>query len=114
MKKIFFPVILIIFVILGFLIWKNTNKAASTKTACQVSQMVYYYTDTCTVCRKVKQEGTIEKIQALGVKVDKINANVGPLRHKFSYVPTFVIKDQIISGYKDFPQLKQLLGCPAQ
>ena len=113
MKKIFFPIVILVLVgLIGIFFLKNRTQSNNQfKTSCAVAEMVYYYTDTCVVCKKVKEEGTIEKIQALGVKVDKINANVGPVRHKFTYVPTFIIKDQVISGYKDFSQLKQLLGC---
>jgi hypothetical protein len=113
MKKIFFPILVLFLVVfIGIFFLKNKTVSNQPKTACSVYEMVYYYTDACAVCNKVKQEGTIEKIEALGVKVDKINANIGPVRHKFSSVPTFVIENQTMSGYKDLNQLKQLLGCP--
>jgi len=115
MKKIFFPILVLFLVVfVGIFFLKNKTVSSQPKTACSVSEMIYYYTDTCIVCKKVKEEGTIEKIEAFGIKVDKINANIGPVRHKFSSVPTFVIGNQAVSGYKDLNQLKQLLGCPAQ
>ena len=84
----------------------------NVSSQCQVQEMTFYYLDQCGWCQKVKSEGTIDKIEALGVKVNKINAAIGPIRHKFEGVPTFVINDKIYSGYKTFEELSELLGCP--
>jgi len=89
----------------------NKNPKISNQTQCKFNELTFYYLDQCSWCQKVKSEGTIEKIEALGVKVNKINADIGPVRHKFGGVPTFVINDKVYSGYKTFEELSELLEC---
>lgn len=91
---------------------KSPNFSANTQ--CQVKEMTFYYLDQCSWCQKVKNEGTISKIEKLGIKVKKINAAVGPIRHKFEGVPTFVINEKVYTGYKIFDELRDLLGCPKE
>jgi len=50
----------------------------------------------------------------LGVKINKINAAVGPVRHKFQSVPTFVINGKVYEGYKTFEEIKELLDCSVE
>lgn len=95
----------------GYFLVKPQPKLQSN-TQCQVKQITYYYLDTCEVCKEVKKENVIEKLEKLGIKVQKINAAIGPIRHQFKTVPTFVINDKVYSGYKTFEELNQLLGCP--
>lgn len=78
---------------------------------CKIKEITFYYLDGCGWCQKVKSEGTISKLEELGVKVTKINAAIGPIRHQFEGVPTFVIDDKVYSGYKTFDELKELLSC---
>ncbi len=73
-------------------------------------EIIFYYLPTCEWCQKVESEGTIEKIEQLGFKVNKINAAVGPIRHKFEGVPTFVIEGKVYTGYRTFEEIKELLG----
>lgn len=49
-----------------------------------------------------------------GVKIKRINANIGPVRHRFRDVPTFVIDEKVYSGYKTFDELKELLSCSSK
>lgn len=79
---------------------------------CKTSQMIFYYLDTCSACQEFKKSGTIEKLEKLGVKIQKVNAATGPIRHKFETVPTFVIGDNIYSDALSFEQLSKILGCP--
>ena len=88
---------------------ENQNNIASQ---CDVKEIIFYYLTTCEWCNKVKSEGTIEKIEALGIKVKKVNAAIGPIRDKFEGVPTFVINKKVYTGYKTFDEIKQLLYCP--
>ncbi len=115
MKKIFL-IILIISILIGsfWLVNKyfrqpNQNNPISE---CEVKEITFYYLETCEWCNKVKSEGTLEKIEKLGIKVNKINAAIGPIRDKFQGVPTFVINEKVYSGYKTFEELKELLRCP--
>jgi len=95
----------------GWLFLKYPDSSSNLSSQCQAKEMIFYYLDTCRWCQKVKSEGTIDKIEALGVRVNKINADIGPIRHKFTGVPTFVINEKIYSGYKTFEELMDLLGC---
>jgi len=90
----------------------NKNPKISDQTQCKFNELTFYYLDSCGWCQKVKSEGTIGKIEALGVKVNEINAAVGSIQHKFETVPTFVINEKVYSGYKTFEELKELLVCP--
>jgi len=91
---------------------KKTQEASSQTSVCQVKEITFYYLDGCEWCNKVKAEGTIEKIEQLGIKVTKINAAIGPIRHKFQGVPTFVINGKVYEGYRTFDEIKELLACP--
>jgi len=110
--KTTFLAILIIGLIAGvWIVIRQPNSPSNSSSQCEIEEMTFYYLDTCGLCQKVKSDGTIDKIEALGVKVNKINAAVGPIRHKFEGVPTFAINDKVYSGYKTFEELKELLGC---
>lgn len=78
---------------------------------CEFKEMIFYYLDSCSFCQKVKNEGTISKIEELGIKVNQINAQVGPVEHPVTGVPAFIINGKVYSGYKTFEQVKELLGC---
>lgn len=90
---------------------KNNIKTAKIETQCEINKMVFYYLDSCSWCQKVKNEKTISKLESLGVKVEQIKADIGPVRHQFKGVPTFVINENIYTGYKTFEELKELLKC---
>ncbi len=117
MKKIV-GFILVAAVLVGGIIWiaktnsKKAPEASSQSTACQIKEITFYYLDGCEWCNKVKAEGTIEKIEQLGIKVNKVNAAIGPIRHKFQGVPTFVIGGKVYEGYRTFDEIKKLLVCP--
>jgi hypothetical protein len=112
MKKILF-IILIIAVLIGGFWWFSKNREESGPISeCQVKEITFYYLDNCVFCNKVKDEGTIDKIEQLGVKVNKINAAVGPIDHQFTGVPTFVITGKVYEGYRTFEEIKALLKCP--
>ncbi|MFH0791596.1 MAG: Fe-S-containing protein [bacterium] len=115
MKKILLIVLIIGVLASGFwLVSKYLKKPDLTDqtSKCAVKEITFYHLKNCEWCNKVKSEGTIEKIEQLGIKVNKIDAAVGPIRHKFEGVPTFIINDQVYTGYKTFEELKGLLNCP--
>jgi len=77
--------------------------------------MIFYYLDTCGWCQKVKKDGSLSKIEELGVRVEQINAkNTALVRHEFRGIPTFVINEEVYSGYKTLEELSALLGCPVE
>ena len=118
MKKLSSVILISAVLIFGaWLIFKQPNSSLNSNSSilssqCQIKEMTFYYLEQCEWCQKVKNEGALDKIEALGVKVNKINAAIGPIRHKFEGVPTFVINDRVYSGYKTFEELRELLGCP--
>jgi glutaredoxin len=112
MKKIFL-IILILVILMGGAWFFIKQKSSSTFTSqCRVKKITYYYLDNCPWCQKIESEGTLDKIEALGIKINKINAAIGPIFHKITGVPTFVINGKIYPGYKTFEELRNLLGCP--
>lgn len=97
---------------LYFWLWEGSQVTEKTTTSkCQTTEMIFYYSNGCGWCTKVKNDGSIQKLEALGVKVKQVEVSVGPIEHKFTGVPTFVVNNQVNSGYKTYDQLKQLLGC---
>lgn len=119
MKKISIIVGIIVILIAG--LWliikpgsKTTENSANKTSQCEVKEITFYYLDQCGWCQKVKKEGTIEKIEQLGIKVNKINAAIGPIRHQFEGVPTFAINEKTYSGYRTFEEIKELLNCPLE
>jgi len=115
MSKKYFAILIVIglTIVGGFSMnyFSKKDQSVLPNTQCQTKEMIFYYLDTCSWCQKVKNEGTISKIEQLGVRVKQINAAVGPVRHQFEGVPTFVINDKVYSGYKTFEELSELLGC---
>ncbi|MFC1789765.1 glutaredoxin family protein [Patescibacteria group bacterium] len=88
---------------------KNLNNGSETQ--CEFNEMVFYYSDTCSWCQKVKRDGTITNLEELNIRVEQVNVKIDTIRHQFSGVPTFVINEKIYSGYKTFKELKELLNC---
>ena len=116
-KHIVICVVIMALVIAGavyFISTKQGEEGEVFSSICQVKELTFYYLKTCEWCNKVKTEGTIDKIENLGVKINKINAAVGPVRHKFQGVPAFVINEKVYEGYRTFEELKGLLGCPSE
>jgi len=108
----------------GFFLFSNNffDKGAEVGTAalvddiliesqCKTDNMIFYYSDQCGWCQKVKEDGTIDKIKKLGVAVKEVNVRTGKIEHELKAVPTFVIDEKIYSGYKTFEELQELLDC---
>ena len=115
-KNWLFILIFVVIVVSGIMIFRQSwgnNSVAVLEGQCQIEEMTYYYLDTCGWCKKIKKEKTIEKLEALGVKIDQINVatNKAAVKHQISGVPTFVINDQVHSGYRTFDDLWDLLKC---
>ncbi len=115
MKAILLSILIAAGLIVGvWLLVKQPNSSSDLSSQCQIQEMTFYYLDQCGWCQKVKSEGTIDKLEKLGVKVNKVNAAIGPIRHQFQAVPAFVINDKVYTGYKTFEELRDLLGCPKE
>ncbi|MCK4859536.1 MAG: hypothetical protein KAS87_03140, partial [Candidatus Omnitrophica bacterium] len=78
---------------------------------CEFNEIIFYYREGCGYCQKVKDDGTIKRIEELGVKVNQVDVTIGPIQHQFPGVPTFVVDEKVYVGYRTFEQIKDLLGC---
>ncbi|PIU15519.1 hypothetical protein COT20_01620 [bacterium (Candidatus Gribaldobacteria) CG08_land_8_20_14_0_20_39_15] len=115
MKKIHLAIFIAVGLIAGvWLLTRQPNSPSNVPLQCQIKEMIFYYADICSWCQKVKDEGTITEIKDLGVRVKEVNVAIGPVRHQFQGVPTFIINDKAYSGYRTFEELKELLGCPGE
>lgn len=115
MKKILLSILIAMSLIGGvWLLVREPSSSSDISSQSPVKEITFYYLPTCPWCQKVEQEGTLEKIEQLGIKVNKINASIGPIRHKFEGVPTFVINEKVYSGYRTFEEIKELLGYPKE
>lgn len=108
-KYIIIVLIFAFVIVAGVIGWINQQEDETAK--CEFNEMIFYFHPACGWCNKVKEDKSIPKLEELGVKVTQINTTVGPIKHQFSGVPTFVINDKVYSGYRTFEQLKELLGC---
>ncbi len=90
---------------------EETIKTPSGELECEFNEVIFYYREGCGFCQKVKDDGTIKKIEELGVKVNQVDITTGSIEHQFPGVPTFVINKNVYVGYKTFEQIKDLLGC---
>jgi len=108
-------IIIMALVIAGAVYFRFAEQGSGEQgsSVCKIKEMTFYYLEACEWCNKVKGEGAIAKIEELGIKIKKIDAAVGPIRHKFQGVPAFVIDGKVYEGYRTFEQLSELLGCPA-
>ncbi|MFH1956393.1 MAG: Fe-S-containing protein [Patescibacteria group bacterium] len=105
-------VVVVVLIIGGFFLLRKPEEKNISQSQCQFKEMTFYYRDSCSWCQKVKKEETIKKIKELGVNVKEISTDIGPIKHQFQGVPTFVIDEKVYSGYKTFEELKELLVCP--
>jgi len=116
MKSVLIGILVIVILISGWWFWNKTQSSESTselniETQCEFNEIIFYYREGCGWCQKVKDDGIIEGIEELGVKVNQVDTTIGPIQHQFSGVPTFVIDEKVYIGYKTFEQIKDLLGC---
>lgn len=91
----------------------TANEETTTKVAgnCQFNEMIFYYSNGCGYCTRVKTDGSIQRLADLGIQTEQIDTSVGPINHQLEGVPTFVVNDQAYPGYRTYDQLKTLLGC---
>ena len=80
-----------------------------------VNTLTFYYLKECSHCKQMEDEVTLEKIEKLGIKVKKIDVNIGPIRDNIRqqdgniYTPTFVIDGKIYVGYRNYEELVKLI-----
>lgn len=116
MKKKYVIITGLIFLGIG-LVWFLTKPDVqddvdySLEGECQITEMTYYYTETCSFCRRVRSEGTISKLNQLGVEINEINLGNEKPEHQISGVPAFIIEGNIYEGYRTFEELSGLLDC---
>lgn len=107
MKRIIIlSIAVILLLLIAVFIYNNRNTSQ-----CQIGKMIFYYSDGCAFCQKVKEDGTIEKLKELGVKIEEIDVNKGTIRHNIEGIPSFIIENKVYAGYKTIEELKALLNC---
>ncbi|MCK5255716.1 MAG: hypothetical protein KAQ81_06815, partial [Deltaproteobacteria bacterium] len=87
------------------------NEPGDGTVECAFNEMIFYFSPGCGFCEKVKDDGTIPKLEALGVKVTQIDVKVGPVEHEFPGVPAFIIDKNVYVGYRTLKELSAFLGC---
>lgn len=90
---------------------EERNKDVSSAVQCEFKEMTFYYLDSCGYCQKVKSDGSLEKLEELGVNITRVDAREGPINHEFQGVPTFVVNDRVYSGYRNLEGMEDLLHC---
>lgn len=100
-------------VIVSSLVWislQPTGHVIQTNSSCELQEMNYYFRKDCSHCIRVSRDGSLEKLEELGVKVNKFEVVQWGM-YGIRATPTFEFGGQRISGYRTFDQLKELLGC---
>jgi hypothetical protein len=117
MKSAYLLAILaVVIAIAGLGYWGISGmSAADTNTgnsSCSYSQVNYYFRESCHYCQDVARDRSLEKLERLGVKVNKYEVvNWG--MYGIYRTPTFEFGGQRVEGYRTFEELKQLLNCNA-
>jgi hypothetical protein len=103
--------VVVIAVVIGSvaLSWGN-NANVPNDSSCTYGQLNYYFRSDCSHCIDVSNDGSLEKLEELGVKVSKFEVIQWGM-YDIRSTPTFEIAGQRTSGYRTFDQLKGMLGC---
>ena len=78
--------------------------------ACGDQVMNYYFRSDCSHCQRVEADGSLEKLEELGVQVNKFEVLQWGMYGIYA-TPTFEINGQQHAGYMTLGELKSLLGC---
>ena len=89
----------------------GTTEIPPEELECEFDEMIFYYSDVCSPCQEIRDEGTLERIEGLEVKVSQVDVMLESTQYQFSGVPAFVIDKKVYIGYRTFEQIKDLLGC---
>lgn len=109
MKKPIISILIAIAVVAAGIYFFGINNAPAGNT------LTFYYLKSCSHCKQVEDEGTLEKIEKLGIKVKKVDVNIGPIRDNIKqsdgniYTPTFVIDGKVYVGYRSYDDLVKLI-----
>ncbi len=113
MNKIYLiGIVVIAAIVIGFvsLSWDMDNINPPNNSSCNYGQLNYYFRSDCSHCIRISRDGSLEKLEELGVKVNKFEVVEWGM-YSIWATPTFEFGGQRISGYRTFDQLKELLGC---
>lgn len=86
----------------------NETENATAPAPC--TELNYYFRSSCSHCQDVIRDGSLDKLEALGVNVTKYEVVEWGM-YGINQVPTFEFGGESVSGYKTFEELKELLGC---
>ncbi len=88
-KQLLLIFILVTLLFFGAYYFSNKPKGESvkgqtaTKSQCEFSQVIYYYLDQCQWCQKIKNEGTLSKLEQLGLRLKKLTSPLAPFAISF-------------------------------
>ncbi len=83
----------------------------TAQAQCETTDMIFYYQDGCPACGQVKSDGSITKLETLGINIKSVETGREPAPSNIQYVPSFVVNGEVNSGYMTYEELKELLGC---
>jgi len=81
------------------------------ESSCVITEIIFYHSEHCGFCKQVWNDGSVEVLTELGVNVDVRDVNKDSIDHSFEGVPTFVVEGEVLTGYRNTDQLKELLEC---
>lgn len=113
MKGIYVVGIIVILAVVSVAAWFGFQTAPEPPPGngiCQYDQLNYYYRNDCSHCLRVLNEGSLDKLEQLGVEVTKLEVVEWGMYGIYA-TPTFEFGGQQVKGYKSYDELKQLLGC---
>jgi len=82
----------------------------SSPVACEDQVLDYYFRSDCSHCQQVARDGSLEKLEELGVEVNKYEVIQWGM-YGIDATPTFKFAGQEVRGYRTLEELKALLGC---
>lgn len=88
----------------------SANPSIPNNSSCTYGQLNYYFRSDCSHCQKVLADGSLEKLQEMGVQVNKLEVVEWGMYGIYA-TPTFEFGGQRVRGYQTFDQLMGLLGC---
>lgn len=113
MKGMHIILVVVILIVVSAIAWislQSTNPPVNNNSSCYYGELNYYFRSDCSHCIQVSNDGSLEKLQELGVQVNKFEVVQWGMYGIYA-TPTFEFGGQQVKGYRTFEELKGLLGC---
>lgn len=114
-RSAYLAVVLVVVLAAALGYWNMTGMAVGPEPgpepfSCFYTQLNYYFRQGCSHCQQVARDGSLEKLEALGVTVNKYEVVEWGM-YGINQVPVFEVGGEKIPGYKTLEEIKQLLEC---